>query len=331
MDVERMLERVHDWSQWAEAWMAEGEHYDLIAREAFDRGHSVTAGSHWRRAALTYHFAQFVVHEDEALRKRIHGMQCDSYRRAAPLLQPPSTPVSIDHDGLRMPGYLRLPPGVERPPVVVLIAGLESTKEQFTTFEPFLLGRGMATLSVEGPGQGESWYQRPWSDEGWLDAFGAVITFLGQRGDLDSGRVGLLGTSFGGYLALKAAARYDLAPAVDIAGPYDLADFEDLQPVTRESFARFAGASTETATRNAVATVTLRGVLTALRGPALVVHGDEDRIIPPFNARRIAHDLGVRGELWMRSGGNHSLNNQHTVVRPAIADWLADALEEQTS
>jgi dipeptidyl aminopeptidase/acylaminoacyl peptidase len=327
MDVERTLASIDDWSQWAPAWTAEGERYDELARAALDQGHAVTAGIHWRRAALTFHFAQFVVHGDEALRTRIHRRQCDVYRSAAPLLQPPSEAVWVEHEGLRMPGYLRLPTHVAEPPLVVLIAGLESTKEQFTTFEPFLLEREMATLSIEGPGQGESWHQQPWSDEGWLEAFGSVLEFARALDRIDNGRIALLGTSFGGYLALKAAVRYDVAPVVDIAGPYDFSDFDDLQPVTRESFARFAGASTEAAARNAATKVSLAGSLQALRGPALIVHGDEDRIIPPRNALRIATDLADRGRLWMRAGGNHSLNNQHTVVRPAIADWLADELD----
>jgi 2,6-dihydroxypseudooxynicotine hydrolase len=326
IDVERTLASIGDWSQWAPAWTAEGERYERLARAALDQGHAITAGMHWRRAALTFHFAQFVVHEDEALRARVHRKQCDAYRAAAPLLRPPSEAVSVEHEGLTMPGYLRLPTVAEGPPLVILIAGLESTKEQFTSFEPFLLERGLATLSIEGPGQGECWHQQPWSDEGWLDAFGSALSFVRELGDIASDRVALLGTSFGGYLALKAAARYDLAPVVDIAGPFDLSDFEELQDVTRESFARFAGASTEAAARDAATTVSLTGSLGALRGPALIVHGDEDRIIPPHNALRIAADLGERGQLWLRKGGGHSLNNQHTVVRPAIADWLADEL-----
>jgi dipeptidyl aminopeptidase/acylaminoacyl peptidase len=326
IDVERTLASISDWSQWVSAWTAEGERYERLGRAALDQGHAITAGMHWRRAALTFHFAQFVVHEDEALRAKVHRRQRDAYRAAAPLLQPPAEPVTVEHEGLTMPGYLRLPADAEAPPLVILIAGLESTKEQFTTFEPFFLARGLATLSIEGPGQGECWHQQPWSDEGWLEAFRSVLSLVKGLEDVASDRVALLGTSFGGYLALKAAARYDLAPVVDIAGPYDFSDFDELQDVTRESFARFAGASTEAAARNAAATVSLTGSLGALRGPALIVHGDQDRIIPPHNARRIAADLGERGRLWLRQGGNHSLNNQHTVVRPAIADWLADEL-----
>ena len=65
-----------------------------------------------------------------------------------------------------MVGYLRRPAarGDDPAPLVVLVPGLESTKEQFSTYEPFFLRRGVATLSVEGPGQGEGGFTAPFRD-----------------------------------------------------------------------------------------------------------------------------------------------------------------------
>ena len=50
-------------------------------------------------------------------------------------------------------------PASERPPLVVLIPGLDSTKEEFFHWEDVFLRRGMATLSMDGPGQGESGFE----------------------------------------------------------------------------------------------------------------------------------------------------------------------------
>ena len=51
--------------------------------------------------------------------------------------------------------------GEERPPLVVLIPGLDSTKEEFFRLENVFLERGMATASLDGPGQGEGGYDLP--------------------------------------------------------------------------------------------------------------------------------------------------------------------------
>ncbi|MGO8884586.1 MAG: hypothetical protein ACLPUO_07425 [Streptosporangiaceae bacterium] len=44
------------------------------------------------------------------------------------------------------------------PPAIVLVPGLDSAKEDFRAVEQHFLDRGMAILSVDGPGQGEAEY-----------------------------------------------------------------------------------------------------------------------------------------------------------------------------
>lgn len=57
-----------------------------------------------------------------------------------------------------------------------------------------------------------------------------------------------------------------------------------------------------------------------------MVHGERDRVIPPAHGRRIAAALGDRAETWIEPEGNHSCNNLHVRVRPAVADWVAERL-----
>jgi pimeloyl-ACP methyl ester carboxylesterase len=138
-----------------------------------------------------------------------------------------------------------------------------------------------------------------------------------------------VGTSFGGHLALAhASALPGLRGVVDIAGPYDLRAFDELQQVTRDGFREFVAADDEAQTRDLLADVTLDGVLGNLGAPVLVVHGEEDRIIRVQHARRIAAALGDRATVRLEPQGNHSCNNLATVVRPVVADWVTDRLEE---
>ena len=80
-------------------------------------------------------------------------------------------------------------------------------------------------------------------------------------------------------------------------------------------------------TRRLVADLTLDGVLDRLDAPVLVVHGERDTIIPVDHAHRIAAALGGHVETRYDPDGNHSCNNIATVVRPFVADWVADRLE----
>jgi hypothetical protein len=49
-------------------------------------------------------------------------------------------------------------------------------------------------------------------------------------------------------------------------------------------------------------------------------------VIPPREAERIATALGDRAHVWFEPDGNHACNNMFSVVRPAVADWVADRL-----
>lgn len=321
LDVRRTLDAVDSWADWPDEWEKTGDRYERLGQEALLEGQTITAAAHLTRAALTYQFAQFVLTGDLRRREAIHRRMARTYRSAAPHLRPPAEAVEIPAPAAPFRGYLRSPS--EDGPLVVLIPGLESTKEQFSTFEPYLLDRGLATLSFEGPGQGESWYAHPFRNSAYLDAFRSLVEWLFGRADLRNRKVGLLGTSFGGYLALRCAAEAPIGAVVDIAGFHDLKGVDDLQPVIRENFAHFMKVDVNDA-RNLARDVDLSGCL-PLDVPVLVVHGERDPIVPVANAHKIlAAQKDAASMLY--PDGNHSCNNLHTIVRPAIADWLAETL-----
>lgn len=43
---------------------------------------------------------------------------------------------------------------------------------------------------------------------------------------------------------------------------------------------------------------------------------------------RVAAGLGPLARVRIEPEGNHSCNNLHTIIRPAVADWLRDSLQE---
>ena len=340
-DLQRTLDKVDGWAGWAPAWTETADSYERLGREALMAGHRVTAAEHLRRSALTLQFAQFVLTDDPARRRGLQERMVRTYAAAAPLLDPPARRVEIPYrDDLAVVGYLRRPAdhdvgGEERPGLAVLVPGLESTKEQFSTYEPYFLRRGVATLSVEGPGQGEGGFTAPFRDADYGVAMASVAQAIrdGAHGvdGVDPDRVVVVGTSFGGYLALRHAAAFQerdsLRGVVDIAGPYDLRAFEELQEVTRDGFREFVGASDEHQARVLLADVTLDGVLAELDVPVLVVHGEHDRIIAPSHAHRVIADLGDRATVRLEPTGNHSCNNLAASVRPVVADWTSDRLD----
>jgi len=90
---------------------------------------------------------------------------------------------------------------------VVPIPGLDSTKEEFYEWESVFLRRGMATLSLDGPGQGETGFTIDIRAD-YEVAVAAALDALGSRADLDLDldRVGAAGVGLGGYYAARSAA-----------------------------------------------------------------------------------------------------------------------------
>jgi pimeloyl-ACP methyl ester carboxylesterase len=337
-DLQRTLDGIDSWPDWAPRWTEVADSYERLGQEALETGHRVTAAEHLRRSALTLQFAQFVLTDDPVGRRALQERMVRTYAAAAPLLDPPARRIEIPYgsDGHRVVGYLRKPAeqGDRPPPVAVLEPGLESTKEQFSTYEPYFLRRGVATLSVEGPGQGEAGYTLPFSDATYGIAMAAVADAIhdGVHGveGVDPQHVVVVGTSFGGYLSLRHSAAFadrgGLRGVVDIAGPYDLQAFDELQKVTRDGFREFVGASSEDEARDLLADVSLKGALGDLDAPVLVVHGEQDRIIDVSHAHRVVADLGDRATVRLEPTGNHSCNNLAATVRPVVADWTSDRL-----
>lgn len=317
-----IIDAAGDWSGWLRAWSEAAELQAEIARDAEARGWRVTAGEAWMRAAVCLHFGQFMAFEDLAAKEAAQQEKCAHYRRAAPLLDPPAELVPVPFEGGTLYGYLRRPPGDGAFPLALIVPGSDSTKEEFWALERVFLARGIATFSLDGPGQGEGRSHGPLRPD-IAPAIDAAARVLRGMPGLD-GRIAIVGMAFGGHLALAAAARLDWPVAVvSINGFADLGAFEpDLPQVYRDNM-RFALGTEDVAGR--ARDFTIAG-LDAPRCPALILHGGRDRIFPVSQVQAQVDFCGARVQVHVFPAGNHVCNNIPWLYRPLVADWLGDIL-----
>ena len=318
-DFVRTTARVERWEDWLDAWCETAEIHLELARS----GHTAqTAGEAWLRAAVCFHFGKFVWVLDEQRARAAADRAVAALRAAHRLLDPTAerieTPLAI--------GNLRRPRDRARPPLVLLVPGLDSTKEEFFRMENMLLARGMAALSMDGPGQGEGGYSERMRHD-YEVGVAAMLDALDGRDDLDLDRVGALGVSLGGYFAPRAAAFEPRIRAVaGISGPFCFGELWDHLPeLTRETFVHKSGASGAEDGRRRALALDLDGVLEGLHVPALFVTGKLDRLIPWESTRRQA-EAAPRGEFVLFEDGNHVCANVPYKARPLVADWLAERL-----
>jgi pimeloyl-ACP methyl ester carboxylesterase len=325
-DFRRVSGGVETWEEWLPAWVTNGDMHARLAQEAEALGRTRTAGRAWGRAALSYHFGKFVWMLDKGRHRETTLLAVDALRRAHRHLDPTARRVEIPYGEIALAANLRRPDGVARPPLVLLLPGLDSTKEEFYSWEEVFLSRGIATLSLDGPGQGETGFSSN-IEPAYEKAVSAALDHLETEGGLDLSRVGVAGVSLGGYYAARAAA-YEkrVKAAVGISGPFDFGEcWETMPRPTRETLVHNTGAADEEEGRAKAGELNLHEAAGRIEQPYLAIAGRADRLVPWEQTKRQA-DEAPGGEFVLFDEGSHVCNNVPYLYRPLAADWLHEKL-----
>jgi 2,6-dihydroxypseudooxynicotine hydrolase len=155
----------------------------------------------------------------------------------APSLDPPLQRLTFPYQGVAIPGWLRKPRESARPPVAMLLPGLDACKEELQAWAAAFVARGVAALTIDGPGQGEISFHLPTTHE-WGRVVGAVIDVLERRDDIDACRIGVVGQSLGAlYAPLAAAGEPRIKACIVNCGPHDAGRLlPKLPPLHQEVF-----------------------------------------------------------------------------------------------
>ncbi len=323
-DFLRVTRSIERWDDWCHTWSEYGAMHAQMGERAEAERHYETAAYHYLHAAMCYHFGKYLfVHRPQELRAA-HEQTVRLYQRALPYFDFPGERVAISYEGgTMMYGILRRPWHTPKPPVVLLVPGLDSVKEEMHIYGDDFLRRGMAVLAIDGPGQGEMEFDRPMRHDFEVPVRYA-IDYLEGRQDVDASRVGMMGVSLGGYYAPRAAAFEARVKAVIAnAGGYNIeGHFERLPQLTRDAFIHRSASANEVEAREKLRAFDLHGIMSKITVPLLIVMGRLDRLIPAEDAERMVAEAGGKAELWMFEDGNHVNNNIVYRHRPQQADWM---------
>lgn len=214
--------------------------------------------------------------------------------------------------GAEVPSILQLPSTFEPAPAALLLHGYSSSKERLAdTMGRALADHGIVSLAIDLPLHGdrddaiiEEARRNPLGlIQHWNTALAeakAAVDWLSAQKFVDAQKICLTGYSLGSYIALQTAAPDERVGSVIIAAGGDLPDTPWTGMIR-------------------MMTDPLKSVRALDGRPLLMLHGKNDRTIPPKQTQRLFDAAQEPKELrWYESG--------HVLPREAAdyaAEWLA--------
>ncbi|MEU6769229.1 alpha/beta hydrolase [Streptomyces sp. NPDC046853] len=255
-----------DPASWAAVWTAEG-------KVAAARGDLLDACRHYSLARFPYH-----ADDDRALAQRLCVDTFDRWRKGQQGIER----LEFKHpDG----AFACWASGLDAPrprPLLVVMGGIVSVKEQWAPLLPVLRKLGFAAVVTELPGVGEN--TLPYAPDSWR-----MLTFLMDRlqGRAAVDDTSMLALSFSGHLALRAAARdRRVCQVLTVGAPVSefFADTDwwpQVPGITAETLRRLTGTATTAELRSLLPQFALTPQeLHAVRIPVRYVASSRDEIIP---------------------------------------------------
>lgn len=355
-----------DFESWHAEFLALADH---VAREGWQ--HRPTSPTTLRdrafRAAAYYRAADFYLHGNPS-DPRIKSTWVEAtehFDKAIAELDPPGERITIAADGFEVPAVVyRAARGNTPRPTVLMFNGFDGSQEEMLHICGFAaLERDFNVITFEGPGQPTVLREQGLGfRHDWEAVVSPVVDFAETAPGIDAGRLALLGLSFGGYLAPRAAAfEPRIAAVVAIDGLFD--GFESvtnlLTPQLRSLLDRDDTEGFNTAVRlamndntgfrwyveqglwafrvdtpyelfNQARRYTLDNVVERIRCPVLVCQATADHF-NPGQAERLAAALGdlatLRPFTSDESAADHAHPGASVLMNGVVFDWLRETFD----
>jgi alpha-beta hydrolase superfamily lysophospholipase len=228
-----------DFESWTKEWALSADRVEAAAQKSAGAGHQVSAADAYLRAANYFRAAEFYLHGDpqDPRIERLSDRSAHCFKEGLSASGIEHQYADIPYEGTTLPGIF-YPAGNQRGRTLIVQTGFDGTIDGLFHWAQAAVRRGWHCLTFEGPGQGRVIRKQglPFRPD-WERVIAAVIDELVQRNDVDPERIALMGVSFGGYLAPRAAAfEKRLAACIANGGVLDFSGPHVPPHMTREQY-----------------------------------------------------------------------------------------------
>ncbi len=303
-DAREALANIHslDRDEWAAAWSAIAERYDKRAKSEEASKDTNAARDDYFWAFRYYTAARWPV-PNSAGKQKAYQNALAAFRNYGRFLDPPVEIVHIPFEDKQIVGYIRLPKDIRPAPLVFMINGTDSRKEDEVQGRDAMFRSGIGVVAVDMPGTGESAnlaYTERARLRGAVVQGGPVHDYYTAEWQKKS-----LGTPE--YLFDLFAAR------AAIYGVESLDELYDYGP------------------RLSLKT---QGFLGRPSAPMLVVNGEKDTQVPISDLYMLMQSGGSAKWSWVNPDGGHTGRSQEwpnsRIAEQVITPWIKARLEPAT-
>lgn len=340
----RLKKRVGDPEAWYEEWEREADTALALAGREEAKGHARTAAQARLRSSLYRCISERFIRPDDPRKAASYQRAVKDCERGYKGLIEGFERVDVPSPDGPLPAYWIPPAGARgKAPAVAYFDGLDGSKEFTVLWAGFALReRGIGTLCIDGPGQGEALRLRRIPSRHDYEVPGsAAYDYLAGRPEVDPARVGIMAMSMGGYYAPRIAAfEHRYAACVAWGAHFDYHEVWVHRRKVLETGGTVAssaiwqlpwvlGCPDMDSAMEKCRRFTLAGAAEKIKMPILILHGEDDAIVPVKMAHRLYEACGSK-EKELRifragdGGSQHCVFDNLQLASGFVADWWMD-------
>ena len=332
-DIRGVAQRVKlfNLESWHAEWSQVAQKNEELAAGFEREQRKLTAHEFYLRAADFYRRAVVYMPDPDPRMLPTFKKLEENFDKAWSIVPPPFERVQIPYEGHMLPALFWPGRGNagNRLPVVynyggadgILLRGEDGGAGQYVR-------RGMSFIDVDGPGHGGTLrHHKLYSPPDCERVAKAVVNYLVARPDVDPERIGLHGSSLGGYSGPRCATGEKRIKAVAVwSGAYNLIDdIFDYYPPIQDRLRWLMGAKDLKEAREKIKEFTLIGRANKIECPLLVGYSRDDRVMDPRGALNLYENAVNSPDRSMVDGVGHG--EKRFDRRTYIADWFMKQLK----